>query len=61
MNSRIVLFRLSLAEHEQLAKVADHRGETVSEAIREALYAKYRIGSLALPPSNQGDCNTPRT
>lgn len=64
MNSRVLRFRLSDAEYEQLQQRAAQDEETVSGVIREALYAKYGIGSLSVssatcPPSHSG-CRTPQ-
>jgi hypothetical protein len=65
VNSRVVLFRLSLAEHAQLRTIAEREGDTVSEVIRDALYRRYGIGSVSaaslVAASAHGDCNTPRT
>lgn len=46
MNTNIVRFRLSHAEHQQLRDIAQREGESVSELVREALYRRYHIGSL---------------
>jgi hypothetical protein len=64
MNSRVLRFRLSDAEYVQLQQRAAQDEETVSGVIREALYAKYGIGSLSTSsivaePSSHG-CRTPR-
>jgi hypothetical protein len=65
MNSKVVLFRLSIAERQHLETIAKQRGETLSEVVRDALYASYRLGSLSacsltVSPSLP-NCNTPRT
>lgn len=64
MNSRVLRFRLSDAEYEQLQQRAQREEETVSGVIREALYAKYGIGSLSassiVQPSAPPGCRTPQ-
>ena len=66
MNSRNVIFRLTPAEWEQLRARAESEGDTVSELIRDALYARYGIGSLTVgssmtQPATYPGCNAPRT
>ena len=65
MNSRIVLFRLSIVERQHLETIAKQRGETLSEVVRDALYASYRLGSLSACSLTiahpEPGCNTPRT
>jgi len=64
VNSRVLRFRLSTLEYEQLQQRAQQDEETVSGVIREALYAKYGIGSLSassiVAPSTQHSCRTPQ-
>lgn len=49
MNGVVVTFRLSDREWEQLKARARQDEATISDLIREALYASYSVGALQLP------------
>lgn len=46
--SRFVGFRLSRSEWEQLQAAAKREDSTISEAIREALYERYKLGNNSM-------------